>query len=637
MAASIQVTLELDDRGFLTGIKAAEAEVQKLGVTADATAAKSSGMFGKISADADMAIGRLKGLLIAYVGLEAVMSSLKLADNLKDLSNASGISIEKILGLQEGLAKAGGNADDAGKMIAKLTQSLDQARQMAPGAQDTLRRLGFSLQEMGTLTPEAALDKTIAKLATLTNPVERNALAFELLGKSARNIDWLEVQKSLTDSSGKFTEAAIAAQKAGDAFDKIEEHAKNMKIALMIAITPLIDLGDYLEKLGKSGGITAMGVLKTVFETIAVVGANVAFVVKTVIDDIVGLGEAGDALLHGNWAEATAIMAKRKAEAAALRKELDEFEKRVLNPAKAPDAPKPKKTTDGTTSAGDAFAAEKNGILSIADAYARANEKQRASIQLGYDNIGITSAQQKLRTEDNRIIQSATDEIIKLQQKYDGLSMAQKRAGEGDTIITAIQNVIKYRDQDRLAAEEQIKANERYQRSFGKGWQDAFNAYVDNATNAANQGKAIFDAVTNGMNAAIDEFVMKGTFSFQNFSKGIIQEILKIQMKAAIGGLMGATGLGSLFGPPGKAAGGPVEGGSPYLVGENGPELFMPKGAGTIVPNNQISGMGGGQTIINNNVSAIDAKSVAQLFAENRMMLFGNVEQARRELPMRTR
>jgi len=49
--------------------------------------------------------------------------------------------------------------------------------------------------------------------------------------------------------------------------------------------------------------------------------------------------------------------------------------------------------------------------------------------------------------------------------------------------------------------------------------------------------------------------------------------------------------------------------------------------------------MGGmaGNTYITNNISAIDSKSVAQLFAENRRTLFGNVEQARRELPMRTR
>jgi len=38
-----------------------------------------------------------------------------------------------------------------------------------------------------------------------------------------------------------------------------------------------------------------------------------------------------------------------------------------------------------------------------------------------------------------------------------------------------------------------------------------------------------------------------------------------------------------------KQAGGSVTGGMPYMVGEAGPELFVPSSSGTIVPNNQIS------------------------------------------------
>lgn len=55
--------------------------------------------------------------------------------------------------------------------------------------------------------------------------------------------------------------------------------------------------------------------------------------------------------------------------------------------------------------------------------------------------------------------------------------------------------------------------------------------------------------------------------------------------KGGIGGLV--TGLGSLFagllGAPGKAIGGPVSPGRAYLVGERGPELFVPRQGGDIV------------------------------------------------------
>ena len=36
---------------------------------------------------------------------------------------------------------------------------------------------------------------------------------------------------------------------------------------------------------------------------------------------------------------------------------------------------------------------------------------------------------------------------------------------------------------------------------------------------------------------------------------------------------------------PGRASGGPVSGGQPYIVGERGPEVFVPRGSGTIIPN----------------------------------------------------
>ena len=54
--------------------------------------------------------------------------------------------------------------------------------------------------------------------------------------------------------------------------------------------------------------------------------------------------------------------------------------------------------------------------------------------------------------------------------------------------------------------------------------------------------------------------------------------------KGGVGGLI--TSLGSLFttllGAPGKAIGGPVSPGRPYLVGERGPELFVPTASGRI-------------------------------------------------------
>jgi hypothetical protein len=60
----------------------------------------------------------------------------------------------------------------------------------------------------------------------------------------------------------------------------------------------------------------------------------------------------------------------------------------------------------------------------------------------------------------------------------------------------------------------------------------------------------------------------------------------------ASGGNFMVSGFGSFMGGlkslVGKADGGPVEGKTPYIVGERGPELFMPKVDGTIVPNHDL-------------------------------------------------
>ena len=58
-----------------------------------------------------------------------------------------------------------------------------------------------------------------------------------------------------------------------------------------------------------------------------------------------------------------------------------------------------------------------------------------------------------------------------------------------------------------------------------------------------------------------------------------------------------ASGIATLLGAPPipvRAMGGPVSSGSPYVVGEKGPELFVPHASGTIVPNHKMGSSGGG-------------------------------------------
>jgi phage-related minor tail protein len=60
-----------------------------------------------------------------------------------------------------------------------------------------------------------------------------------------------------------------------------------------------------------------------------------------------------------------------------------------------------------------------------------------------------------------------------------------------------------------------------------------------------------------------------------------------------IGNLPGMTSLAAQYAAPfvpGLAAGGPVQANRPYIVGEVGPELFVPSQSGAIVPNHAMGG-----------------------------------------------
>jgi hypothetical protein len=77
-------------------------------------------------------------------------------------------------------------------------------------------------------------------------------------------------------------------------------------------------------------------------------------------------------------------------------------------------------------------------------------------------------------------------------------------------------------------------------------------------------------------------------------------------LAAFTGGFTGSADPSARFGLlptsniPFRANGGPVSGGSPYIVGEKGPELFVPGRSGSIVPNGAMAG----ETVVNITVNS---------------------------------
>ena len=74
-----------------------------------------------------------------------------------------------------------------------------------------------------------------------------------------------------------------------------------------------------------------------------------------------------------------------------------------------------------------------------------------------------------------------------------------------------------------------------------------------------------------------------------------------------------------------REKGGPVGGGQAYLVGEKGPEMFVPNAGGTIVPNNE---MGQGPVTVNFNINTVDAQGFDELLIRRRATITGIINNA---------
>jgi len=121
---------------------------------------------------------------------------------------------------------------------------------------------------------------------------------------------------------------------------------------------------------------------------------------------------------------------------------------------------------------------------------------------------------------------------------------------------------------------------------------------------------AAFNTLGSAISFVIDLFaqLVSVVNSAFNAIKNIVNFIKNNPVTQAIGGA-----IDNIFGG-GRANGGPVSSGTSYVVGERGPELFVPNTSGKIIPN---GGSGGRGNTINLTVNgAIDAEGTARTIIE---------------------
>lgn len=111
----------------------------------------------------------------------------------------------------------------------------------------------------------------------------------------------------------------------------------------------------------------------------------------------------------------------------------------------------------------------------------------------------------------------------------------------------------------------------------------------------------------------------------QDVIKGIGRDLLRMVFQNVITAPL-AKGIGNaISGLPFMAMGGPVSANSPYIVGEKGPELFVPHASGSIVSNsnmNQGGGSAGSSINVNYNIAAgVTRSELAPILEQERRRL----------------
>lgn len=269
---------------------------------------------------------------------------------------------------------------------------------------------------------------------------------------------------------------------------------------------------------------------------------------------------------------------------------------------------------------------------------------QREAFELLGQREQLEKSIQNLRGSDQDNIKKLFDLEQQRKTQLEAIQKIQNLPFEGvGGMKERLQEINDLYDERRAQIEATAAATQIEQDSFSEGWSNAFEKFRNNIKTDSEYAAQQFSNFTKGFEDAIVKFVQTGKLSFKDLANSIIAEFAKIQAQkmfvSLFGGATGGGILGSLFGGLfgiGKAGGGPVMAGKPYMVGESGREMFVPNSAGSIIPNNQLGG-GVGSTAVTYNIQAVDAASFRSLVARDPSFIYAVTEQGRRSQPTRSR
>jgi hypothetical protein len=659
IVSRLGVVLGLDSAQFNQGLGLAQS---KLGGFASSTISSRLGV---------AALGT------ALVG--AAVNAIQYADSINDTAKANDVAVGTVLKLSEALSVSGGNSENVGKLFSSLTAKIDDAANGSDKGRESFEKLGISVNDLRRLDETALFEKTLQGLNAIKDPITRNALAMEVFGKAAKNVDMKGVADSYFNNAGKFDDAEKAFKDIGDAIDKMDIFTKRVSTSLATNLAPALsnsvtflnaaifgwdNLTKSVEKYNRAKNGGGMWTPRNAPR----MGDDPAFGAFNLPSEFQAGGVRGQDLSDKEQSKLDAANKKKIDDAKKLADEIKKQKESLADQVIAYDAQR--------YAAGRVLTeVEKINIeLDQGKKYQHtsAEEKERLLNAARLVDAAKYSAEFEAKRLD--MAKQANDLVYNSEVATERLNLEREMAGLSDT---QVQLALEYFDLQKkildmqkqgfderyisnfaIAEMNRIKAqelNERAQNTFQAGWDKAYNNFIERSQDSAALGAEAFNSMTNSMTSALDRFVETGKLSFGSLVSSMIKDLLRMSMQAQMSGIFGMLSGGLTSSSTDFANGGGIVGwakglfgfadggeppvGVPSIVGERGAELFVPRTAGTIIPNNQLSSMMGNQpqTVYNGtviqNMSAIDTQSGVQFLAKNKNAVFAANQSAQRGLP----
>jgi len=252
-------------------------------------------------------------------------------------------------------------------------------------------------------------------------------------------------------------------------------------------------------------------------------------------------------------------------------------------------------------------AAKKAGLILDKEASAALNSKVLAT------NLELKEQERlnDIRTEGTFIISKGLgQELLALDKLNDDrvkIFETQKESAQAEVDkLLALEKLTPEQEKQLLLNQETVKSIEGQINANNKNFKELRNSTLEarKLQNAANETVDAFEklniTIQNDIKQGIKGLI-KGTSTLGDLLNNVADRFLDLALNQALfGNAGGQTVTGGLFKMFGFADGGRPPVGRPSIVGERGPELFVPDRAGTIIPNKQL----GGETSIVVNVDA---------------------------------